>query len=488
MERITNQTGTRAESAVTEPRSASPLATTSETPRPPWLRDKSWAPWAAVGAVCFGAFMGQLDASIVTLTYPALEDEFGSSLGTIQWVSLSYLLVVATLLVPVGRFSDVHGRKRMYSRGFALFTAASAACALAPTMPFLIGARAVQAVGAALLQANSIALVTLSVPVHSRRAALGIQAAAQALGLALGPTVGGVMVEHFGWPSVFWVNVPVGVIALVSARVVLPRSRHLAEATKHDTGGMILLGVAATAGLLALSAASGTDLPLWLALGLVAVAFVAATGLIRVEGRAKAPLLDPSILGLPGVWVGMGRAFGGYLVLFAPLVLFPTVFERWGLSTAGGGFVLTWLPAGFALSALGSNFLPAAFGNHRRIVVGATTTTLAFAALVTAWTSPTATSLLLSAAGAGLGLAMPANNVEVMSAVPASFAAITGGQINVARALGTSVGVAITTAGVNLAPKLDLAGPTLVLGSLVLVSCLIVVATVRVQPSTEARR
>jgi len=142
--------------------------------------------------------MGQLDASIVTLTYPQLESEFNTGLGSVQWVSLSYLVVLAVLLVPVGRWADSRGRKLLYLYGFGLFSLASAACALAPTLGWLVAGRGIQAVGAALLQANSVALVVLSVPASRVRTALGIQGAAQALGLALGPTLGGVLVAADG--------------------------------------------------------------------------------------------------------------------------------------------------------------------------------------------------------------------------------------------------------------------------------------------------
>ncbi|MFZ5851633.1 MAG: MFS transporter, partial [Actinomycetota bacterium] len=172
-----------------------------ERARPDWVRAHPWAPWAAVLSVCFGAFMGQLDASIVTLTYPALRTEFAATLGAVEWVSLVYLLVLVALLVPVGRAADSWGRKRLYLQGFVVFTVASALSALAPNLGWLVAFRALQAVGAALLQANSVALVTTSVPPARVRTALGVQAAAQALGLALGPTLGGLLVAGWGWRS-----------------------------------------------------------------------------------------------------------------------------------------------------------------------------------------------------------------------------------------------------------------------------------------------
>ena len=137
------------------------------------IRDHPMAPWLAVATVCFGAFMGQLDASVVTLAFPALQRQYGVALAGVQWVSLAYLLALVALLVPVGRWSDRYGRKLVYLYGFVLFTAASAGCGLAPTLGVLIAVRVVQAAGAAMLQANSVALVTTSAPAGRRRAALG---------------------------------------------------------------------------------------------------------------------------------------------------------------------------------------------------------------------------------------------------------------------------------------------------------------------------
>src|ERR1700691_3992061 len=157
-------------------RGGAPVVTLLREPaRPAAVREHPLAPWFAVAAVCFGAFMGQLDASIVTVAFPALQRQFGTGLAATQWVSLAYLLVLTALLVPAGRWSDRAGRKLLYLYGFVVFSAASAACGLAPSLGVLIALRLVQVGGAALLQANSVALVVTSGPARTRRAALRVQ-------------------------------------------------------------------------------------------------------------------------------------------------------------------------------------------------------------------------------------------------------------------------------------------------------------------------
>ncbi|GAA1993403.1 MFS transporter [Catenulispora subtropica] len=264
-----------------------------ERPRPERVRNLPSAWRLAVVTVCFGAFMGQLDASITTLAYPALRTEFRASLAAVSWVSLSYLLTLTLLLVPVGRLSDALGRKLFYVYGFGVFTAASAACALAPSLKTLIAFRVVQALGAAMLQANSIALISNSAPRAKLRSALGVQAAAQALGLGLGPAVGGLLVDTLGWRWVFGVNVPVGLVALAGGVFLLPRTRERNPGFRPDL----------------------------------------------------APLKQHEVR-----WGLLGAA-GGYLVLFGPLVLVPVIMAARGSSALASGLVLTTLPVGFALGA-----------------------------------------------------------------------------------------------------------------------------------------
>jgi MFS family permease len=449
-----------------------------EPARPAAIREHPLAPWFAVATVCFGAFMGQLDASIVTVAFPALQRQFGTGLAATQWVSLAYLLVLTALLVPAGRWSDRAGRKLLYLYGFVVFSAASAACGLAPSLGVLIALRLVQAAGAALLQANSVALVVTSVPARTRRAALGVQAAAQAVGLACGPVVGGVLVGTVGWRWVFLINVPVGLLAVLAGWYLLPRTRRAGAAravapatatatatgpaagragiSHHgggpqgaDLGGMGLLAVSTSTGMLAISSLSGLGLPVWAVAACVVATVTAGAGLVRHSWRAAAPLLDLRALAAAGTGPALGGALCAYLVLFGPLVLFPQVVSARGGSAASAGLLLTALPAGFGLAAVAADrLIPARWPNRRRCVLGGALAAGCAAAL--AVPAPDAVwVLLLGLLGVGLGVYTPANNAEIMASVPARDAAAAGGMVNMTRGIGTALGVAVVSLGLH---------------------------------------
>ncbi len=425
-----------------------------EPARPQVVREHRWAPWFAVATVCFGAFMGQLDASIVTLAVPALQRQFHTGLAAVQWVSLAYLLTLVALLVPVGRWSDRAGRKLVYLYGFVVFTAASAACGLAGSLIVLVVLRTVQAAGAAMLQANSVALVATSVPAAQRRAALGVQAAAQSVGLAVGPTVGGLLVASAGWRWIFLINVPVGVVAAVAGAFLLPRTRHRAGDGGVDLGGAVLLGVAVTALLVTLSSLSGLALPPLAVAGLAVLTVAAAGGLMWWERRARTPLLDVRLLASRGIDVGLAGALAAYMVLFGPLVLFAQTLGGHNGDALRAGVVLTALPAGFGLAAVAADrLLPGWWSDRRRCVAGGLLAAAAAGALAVPHVPTWVTGCLLGLLGLGLGTFIPANNAAVMGAVPADESATAGGMVNMTRGLGTAFGVAVVTLALHLGAR-----------------------------------
>jgi MFS family permease len=422
-----------------------------EPARPAVVRESPRAPWLAVGVVCFGAFMGQLDASIVTITFPAMERDFGVQVAAVQWVSLIYLLGLVALLAPAGRLGDAMGRKLVYTYGFAVFTLASLACGLAPSLGVLIGLRLVQAAGAAMLQANSVALVTTSAPKTRMRFALGVQAGAQAVGLALGPTLGGLLTSTVGWRAVYWVNVPVGILAIAAGRYLLPRTREFSRPERFDWPGTLLL-VGWTSGLLlVLSAASGLTMPAWLIIALAVLTAVAMAAFGFRQNRAACPLIPLPMLRSAPVVLGLAGSACGYLILFGPLVLIPQLLGHGTGSEARTGLLLSALPLGFGLAALfGDTVLPRAWGNRQRGFAGAALTCVAMCTAVFIPIDPVTTVVLLSLAGLGLGVFVPANNTVVMRSTEASSASLLGGLVNMSRGIGTTLGISLVALGLHL--------------------------------------
>ncbi|MFD4661589.1 MFS transporter [Kitasatospora sp. NPDC058444] len=456
----------------------------TERPRPRGIAGWPHAHWLAVGTVCLGAFLGQLDASVIALVFPALGRHFDASFAAVEWVALAYLLVLVALLAPIGWLSDLVGRKTMYIGGFAVFGLSSLGAGFAVSLWALVGCRAVQAVGAAMMQANSVALVARGVPEHAMRRALGIQASAQGLGLALGPSLGGLLVEHASWRWVFWVNVPIALFGILAGWFLLPRTRAAGapaavpnprparplghatgraarrtearrtathDAARFDLPGLLLLTGATTSLLLALSTASGLPLPGWAVAALLLASAVLSLALVRRERRAARPILAPGLVNTPGVRSGLVVALIGYLLLFCPLVLGPVLLTGAGVSTAHAGLVITLLPAAFAFAAtVGGGLLPRGWSDVTRCRAGALLAAgglLLFALLP----ASDAAALPLLIAGYGLGLLLPANNALVMRAIPAQCSAVGGGMVNMARSLGTALGMALSVLGVHLA-------------------------------------
>ncbi|MFD7591126.1 MFS transporter [Kitasatospora sp. NPDC059811] len=470
----------------------------TERPRPRGIAGWRHAHWLAVGTVCLGAFLGQLTASVTALVFPALGRHFDAGFAAVEWVALAYLLVLVALLAPVGWLSDLIGRKTMYLGGFAVFALASLGAGCAGSLGVLVACRAVQAVGGAMMQANSVALVARGVPEHAMRRALGIQAAAQGLGLALGPSLGGLLVEHASWRWVFWINVPIGVLGILAGWFLLPRTRtgpppavgtgqQLAAGTggppagaaarlpapraedgplapgvasppatasggRFDLAGLLLLTGSTTALLLALSTASGLPLPGWAAAALLLAAAVLALALVRQERRAARPILAPGLVNTPGVRSGLVVSLIGYLLLFCPLVLGPVLLTGAGVPVARAGLVVTLLPAAFALAAtVGGALLPRGWSDVARCRAGAVLAGAGLLLFALLPVSGAAVAVPLLLAGYGLGLLLPANNALVMRAIPAQCSAVGGGMVNMARSLGTALGTALPVLGVHLA-------------------------------------
>ncbi len=420
---------------------------TVEPRRPAVVRRLPRGYLLAVAAVCVGAFMGQLDASIVTLAFPALERSFHTGVASVSWVGLSYLLVLVATVAAVGRFADMVGRKLLYLYGFVIFIAGSVLCAAAPSLLALDAFRAVQAVGAAMLQANSVAIIALAVPRRRLGRALGIQGAAQALGLALGPTVGGLLLAAGGWRLLFLVNVPVGLVGLVAALLFVPRSTHLQGRVEFDWAGFALFFPAVAGLVFAISQGNhqGWTSPIIVASMIAALGLGA--GFVMRERRCPNPMVDLSMFRRMRFTSGVSSSLLAFLVLFGVLVVVPFLLERAdGFGTVRTGLELMVMPLALGLVAPFSGRMADALGVRRPAVAGLCMTAAGLVLL--SWLRPPTPGFLalLALTGAGLGLFIAPNNAGIMAAVPAPQSGLASGLLNMSRGLGTAMGLAVTTA------------------------------------------
>ena len=417
----------------------------SEPRRPAAIRASPRAHWYVAGTVCIGAFMGQLDASIVTLALPRLSRELHASVGAVEWVALTYLLVLVATVTTVGRLADAVGRKLLYVYGFAVFTAGSVLCGVAPTLAVLIAARALQAVGAAMLQANSVALIAEAMPPQLLGRGIGVQGAAQALGLALGPAIGGALLALGGWRLIFLVNLPAGAIGLALGWFLLPRSRSHRALRESDRLGAVLLACAAAGPLLYLSLAGRAGYTDPRLLAVLAAGLLAAVALVRRERRVAEPLIDLSVLRRPVLSVGLSGGLVAYLVLFGTLFVVPYYLSAEHVNAALIGLQLAVLPVAIGIAAPIAGRLLNRVGARPLTAGGLLLTGVGL--LVIAFRHGTIGLLVgLAVAGLALGAFTPANNASIMSASPKGHAGVIGGVLNMTRGVGTALGVALASA------------------------------------------
>lgn len=435
-----------------------------------------WHSWIVVGLVSIGAFVGQLDATIVQLALPTLATTFDAGLHAVSWVSLGYLVAFASFLPIFGRLCQMYGRKTLYLLGYLVFVAASALCALAPDLPSLVAARVVQGIGGALLGANSIAILVAAVPEDKRGRALGVFAAAQAIGMSAGPAVGGIVLGALGWPWIFWLTVPFGLLAAMAGWIALPRTRGAHPEARFDWLGALLLAPALVILVRALNHAAGWGLTSPETIGSVVLSAGLLWLLVRQERRAAFPLVDLKLFANPGFALGAGAVVLGYAMLYAMFFLMSFLLEHgYGERAWEAGLRLAVIPVILGLVAPFSGGLADRLGIR---VLGASGMGVCLLGLLVLGlgVGDSAASPLVSFGafmlfGAGLGLFIAPNNHATLKAAPPDLATQAGSLLNLMRVLGTSLGVAGATSTLSLGLKQaggmtdrmrDVSGPALV--------------------------
>ena len=400
------------------------------------------APRGVLAGLGLAMLLPALGTSIANVALPALARQFALPSTHVQWVVIAYLLTLTAAVVAAGRLGDVWGRRRLLLAGLALFALASLAAGAAPGLGWLIAARVAQGLGAAVMMALTLALVGEVVPKAQAGSAMGLLGTLSAVGTALGPSLGGLLLATWGWQAVFWVNVPLGLAALALAWWQLPPDRATPPRTvRFDHLGTALLALSLTAYALAMTLQPGawgtlnTGLLLAAGLGLAAFAWV--------ETRAPAPLLRLQTLRQPAVATGVAVNALITTVVMATLVVGPFYLAGGlGLDAARMGLVMTTGPAVAALAGAPAGKLVDQWGAAR--VTGAGLLLMLAGSAALPWASATWGALgyaaTLAFITAGYASTQAANNTAVMASAPADQRGLVSGLVNLSRNLGLITG------------------------------------------------
>lgn len=400
--------------------------------------------WLTLVTLCMGVLIAQIDTSVVNLAVRPIGIYFSASVAELQWVVDSYNLIYAVFLLTGGLLADIRGRKAIFMVGVAIFTSASLLCAFAPTAQFLIGGRALAGLGAALLMPASLSIIRVAWPEHTERGwVLGVWAACNGLALAVGPTLGGLLIGQFGWRSIFLVVVPLGFAAFALAARTMTESSD-PDGRHFDAPGQVLGAIAL--GGLAFAAIEARE-AIFTAIIALTVSLLALAGFITAEAKKGATALVPldmfRIRKFRGAMTATaGMTFGMYGVLF----LLPLTWLSTGmLNPAGAGIALMPMALVFVLvspfsDAFGRKFgMPAATGGGVALIGFG----LLVLSVVTGWGSIMADETGLILTGLGMGLATGPLAGLAVGSVSAARSGAAAALFNVARMAGAVIGVAV---------------------------------------------
>ena len=397
-------------------------------------------------SLCTAAVLPSLNTSIANAALPTLAGAFSASFHAVQWIVLSYLLATTTFIVSAGRLGDVMGRRRLLVAGVVVFTTGSVVCGVAPSLGLLIFGRTVQGVGAAAMIPLTLALVGETAAPGRTGRAMGLLGMMSALGTALGPSVGGLLVHLFGWHAVFLVSVPFGIVAALIAHRHLPADRP-AQPARFDHLGTLLLGLALVAYALAMTVGGGRFGESNLALLIVAVLALAL--FVRVETTAPSPLVRFALMRDPAQRAGLALSGIVATVVMTTLVVGPFYLSRsFGLDVVSVGLVLSVGPLVAAMVGVAAGRLVDRLGSARVTRWGLSGVAAGCCLLSVLPTALGVGTYIASLAvmTAGYALFQTANNAAVLSSPPAAERGAVSGLLSLSRNLGLITGGAVMAA------------------------------------------
>ncbi|MCV3208999.1 MFS transporter [Mesorhizobium sp. YC-39] len=401
--------------------------------------------WALAG-LSLSMLLSSLGTSIANVGLPNLALAFSASFQDVQWIVLAYLLAITTLIVSVGRLGDIAGRRRLLLAGIFLFTAASGLCGAAPTLWWLVAARAVQGLGAAIMMALTIAFVGDTVPKASTGSAMGLLGTMSAVGTALGPSLGGVLIAGFGWRAIFLVAVPLGMLTFYLAHRHLPvdRVEPKADRAGFDAIGTLLLALTLAAYALAMTAGRGSFGALNLALLLAALFGVGL--FVFAQARTAAPLIQSAMLRDPVLSASLAMNTLVSTVMMATLVVGPFYLSRaLGLNEALVGLTMSIGPVVSVLSGVVAGRIVDRLGAPAMVVAGLVLMaagSFALSVIPASFGIPGYIAAIIILPP-GYQMFQAANNTAVMMDVGPDQRGVVSGMLSLSRNLGLITGASI---------------------------------------------
>ncbi len=402
--------------------------------------------WWTLAAMCFALFMVMLDNTVVNVALPSIQRDLKTSIAGLEWTVNAYTLVFGVLLVTGGRLGDIFGRRRIFLVGVVLFAAASMFIGFSQSSAWLITGRALQGIGAALMMPATLSIITNAFPPHERGRAIGTWAGVSALALAIGPVLGGVLVEHVSWQSIFFINLPVAAGAIAVTLFATHESRDESVLPKVDVPGIAAITVGLTALTLALIETHAWGWTSARILGLFALAAAGLTTFALVERRAPVPMVD---FGFFRSRTFLGANIVAFIVSFAMLAMFffLTLYMQNVLDysplQAGLRFLPTTLMIIFIAPVAGR--LTDRIGPRPLMTAG-----LGLVAAALLWQSflsqSTGYGFLLPAfvaMGIGIALVMSPMSTAAMNAVEETKAGVASGILSMSRMVGGTLGIAV---------------------------------------------
>ena len=402
----------------------------------------------ALSAVALGTFMGPLDSSVVNIALPRISDHYDATIGTVEWVVMSYLLIISSLLLTYGRLGDMYGHKEIYTYGFVLFTVGSLLCALAPTILLLIIFRGVQAIGAGMMMSMGPAIVTNIAPADKRGRYMGIIAISVSVALTTGPVLGGLLTDKFGWQSIFYINLPIGVIGYLWAKRVIPDG-DVTKKQSFDIKGAILLFLTLILLLLPLSYTEKVGWKNFYVIASLIISFLLLLFFVYLEKRLREPMIDISVFKNRLFSFGNISALLSYAAMFFVILIMPFYLQQLlNLSPSETGLLFIPMPltslivapvSGILsdkidvrlISSFGMGFMSFGLWQLSQLQYDSSNMTIILAMITI---------------GFGSGLFQTPNTSAVMGSVPRNRLGIASSMLATMRNLGMMLGVAIAGA------------------------------------------